>query len=157
MFIYLQEEPMQHAAYDSGMPTGVAPLDHLQRDFYEAMKCLATAPDSEFIYQYGEFVKVAERTFRIEEAWMEELDCAIVCCHREQHARVLAALHNVHARVMDGDLAIGRDVAERLLPQWFALHAETMDAALGATIACVGANVSIDGAMTPQPIVTYTA
>ena len=148
---------MQHEGYSAGMPTGIAPLDRLQRDFVEAMKCLASAPDHEFIHRYGEFVNVAERTFRIEEAWMDDLDCAIVCCHREQHARVLGALHNVHARVMDGDLAIGRDVVERLLPQWFALHMETMDAALGATIACVGANVSIDAATTPQIVVTYTA
>jgi hemerythrin len=148
---------MQHQAYSPGMLTGVAPLDRLQRDFVEAMKCLAIAPDHEFMHRYGEFVNLAERTFRIEEAWMEELDCPIVCCHREQHARVLAALHNVHARVMDGDFAIGRDVAERLLPQWFALHAETMNAALGATIAYVGANVSIDAATTPQTVITYTA
>lgn len=148
---------MQHMLYGPCMPTGIAPLDRLQRDFLDAMKCLAAVPDHEFPHQYGNFVKTVERIFRIEETWMEELDCAIVCCHREQHARVLGALHNVHGRVMSGDIAIGRDVIERLLPQWFALHVETMDAALGTAIACAGANVSVDDAMSTQTVVPYTA
>lgn len=137
------------------IPTGVAPLDNLHQDFLAGMQCLASAPDHAFAHQYEDFVRLVEKIFRIEETWMEELDCAIVLCHREQHARVLSALHHVHTRVLAGDIAVGRDVAERLLPQWFALHVETLDAALGTVIACAGANVSVADAETREPVISY--
>ncbi|MDF3036874.1 MAG: hypothetical protein K0S28_2148, partial [Paucimonas sp.] len=42
--------------------------------------------------------------------------------------------HHVHSRVLDGDLATGRETVETLLPQWFAFHISTMDMALAASM-----------------------
>jgi hypothetical protein len=42
---------------------------------------------------------------------------------------VLGGLHAIHGRVEEGDIKLGREVAEKLLPQWFAFHISTMDEA----------------------------
>jgi hemerythrin len=126
---------MQQDILFSAMSTGVTAIDDLHRDFADAMQQLACAQDHAFEEQYCAFVKKAERAFSIEEHWMEEINCPLLRSHREQHARVLGALHNVHSRVMDGNIELGREVAGKLLPQWFAFHVATMDVALAAMLA----------------------
>jgi hemerythrin len=126
---------MQQDILFSAMSTGVTAIDDLHRDFADAMQQLACAQDHAFEEQYCAFVKKAERAFSIEEHWMEEINCPLLRSHREQHARVLGALHNVHGRVMDGNIELGREVVGKLLPQWFAFHVATMDVALAAMLA----------------------
>ena len=65
---------------------------------------------------------------------MEESDHPALLSHREQHARVLAALHHVQAAVLDGDLAVGRHAIVDLLPKWLSLHIDTMDTALSVAL-----------------------
>ncbi len=72
---------------------------------------------------------------------MEEIDFPIIKSHREQHARVLSALHHVHSRVMNGDLVMGHEVVEKLLPQWFVFHISTIHAALAAAMQMADINV----------------
>ena len=50
-------------------------------------------------------------------------------CHIGEHDRVLAIVQQVRGMVEGGDCAIGRRLAEELVP-WFNQHAQTMDAAL---------------------------
>ena len=50
-------------------------------------------------------------------------------CHIGEHDRVLAIVQQVRGMVEGGDYAIGRRLAEELVP-WFNQHAQTMDAAL---------------------------
>ena len=50
-------------------------------------------------------------------------------CHIGEHDRVLAIVQQVRQMVEGGDYAIGRRLAEELVP-WFNQHAQTMDAAL---------------------------
>lgn len=133
---------MQQDILFSAMSTGVMAIDELHRDFADSMQQVAHASDHSFEQEYHAFVKKAERTFSIEEHWMEEIDCPLLHSHREQHARVLGALHNVHCRVMDGDITLGREVAGRLLPQWFAFHVATMDMALAAMLAVHKADIA---------------
>jgi len=49
--------------------------------------------------------------------------------HIGEHDRVLAIVQQVRQMVAGGDFAIGRRLAEELVP-WFNQHAQTMDAAL---------------------------
>lgn len=129
---------MLQAIWPSEMSTGVAAMDELHHDFFEALAGLSSATDKEFESRYGKFVAKAERTFSTEEQWMEGIDCPTLKSHREQHARVLGALHNVHSRVMGGDLSTGREVVEKLLPLWFVFHLSTMDMALAASLQLAG-------------------
>lgn len=114
--------------------SGVPAMDELHALFLSSLNALSDVPDSEFESRYADFLRQTEQAFAIEEDWMEERDLPFLQSHREQHARVLGALHHVYARIMDGDLCIGRDVIKRLLPRWFELHASTMDAVLALSM-----------------------
>ena len=109
----------------------VAPaLEQLHYDLFDAIEKLSAARDYEFSDGYCALVQQIEQAFQKEEHWMEEMEFQSLKVHREQHARVLGALHHVNCRVMNGELALGREVVRDLLPQWFAFHRSTMDAAL---------------------------
>lgn len=114
--------------------SGVPALDKLHYDFYKALDVVSASSDDEFSERYGAFVYEVERAFREEEKWMEEIDPIVMRHHQEQHARVLGALHNTHLRVMNGEIQLGREVTDQLLPQWFALHRSTMDATLAVAM-----------------------
>lgn len=110
--------------------SGVPAMDRLHQQFLSNLNSLKTATDAEFSNRYDAFVANVERAFREEEEWMEEIDFSTLHVHAEQHARVLGALHHVQSCVMSGDIRLGRDLAERLLPQWFAFHVSTLDTTL---------------------------
>lgn len=110
--------------------SGVPEMDKLHQDFFQALGELASKTDSAFSNEYGAFVAKVEQVFREEERWMEEIEYPSARIHREQHARALGALHNVHSRVMNGEIGLGREVVERLLPQWYSFHASTLDTTL---------------------------
>jgi hemerythrin len=114
----------------AGIPeisSGVPAMDRLHHDLFSALDGLSCCEDHEFGVRYADFVSKAERAFREEEQWMEDIDYPLLGIHLEQHARVLCALHHVHSQVMNGDLALGRKVVEELLPQWLVFHISTMD------------------------------
>jgi hemerythrin len=125
---------MPQQIHASGLTGRASAIDRLHHDFHDALLRLADAADNEFESRYRAFVQAAERTFGIEEAWMEEIGCPLMQSHREQHACLLSTLHQVHARVMNGDVSLGREVILNLLPQWFAFHVTTMDAPLSAAL-----------------------
>ena len=58
-------------------------------------------------------------------------------CHKGEHDNVIALMREVRDRVAAGQLELGRVLA-RELPEWFRLHASTMDAALAQVIKAVG-------------------
>lgn len=125
---------MMSSFRQSDVSSGVPALDRLHYDIYKALDAVSASSDNEFSERYGAFVYQVERTFREEERWMEEIDPIVMRHHQEQHARVLGALHNTHLRVMNGEIQLGREVTDQLLPQWFALHRSTMDATLAFAI-----------------------
>jgi hemerythrin len=125
---------MPYKTLPSTLISGVPAIDSLHEEFLEALIGLSSASDTDFVDRYQDFVKQAEEAFRVEEEWMEQLDLPIIKSHREQHARVLGALHHVYSRIQDGDLTVGKEVVKRLLPRWFILHISTMDAALASAM-----------------------
>lgn len=129
---------MHQAILSSDISSGVVAMDALHKNFFDALDELSSAIDSEFRIGYDSFIRKVERTFATEEQWMEEIDFPVLKSHREQHARVLSGLHHIRTRVMDGDLALGHDAVERLLPQWFIFHAFTMDAPLATAMQMFG-------------------
>jgi hemerythrin-like metal-binding protein len=115
------------------MALGIDKIDSVHRGFLDEMRQVQTAPDEQFADLYLTLVERVERDFREEERLMEEIDYPGLNGHREEHARVLGALHHVTSHVLSGDLAPGREAAE-LLPQWFLHHISTMDTALAFAV-----------------------
>jgi hemerythrin len=118
----------------SGLPTGVGSPDELHREIFEALADLGSVADREFSACYSEMVAKVEHAFAKEEEWMAGCDFPMLKSHREQHARVLRALHRTHSQAMNGYFVPGRNVVERLLPSWLAFHICNMDMALAAAM-----------------------
>ena len=109
-------------------------MDTLHHDLFTVLDELSGIDDRAFPEGYRALVCKVERVFRTEEQWMEDTDFPAMRSHQEQHARVLGGLHNVHRRVMNGEIDVGREVVEHLLPQWLAFHISTMDSTLAVAI-----------------------
>lgn len=107
------------------MELGYPALDQAHRTLFDEMMRLCAAPDIELQRGLPLLCDKLERDFREEEDMMEVLDTPGIKEHREQHARVLSALHHVEA----GEPAAVRE-AILLLPQWFEVHVATMDRGL---------------------------
>jgi hemerythrin len=96
---------------------------------------LAVADDTAFPAQLQAFVAEVERDFLTEEAVMESIDYPGLRGHREEHARLLSALHHVDAMAEGGEIAPARE-ALAVLPQWCCTHELEMDQALLHTLGC---------------------
>jgi hemerythrin len=118
------------ACWPNESTTGATNLDKLHRELFQAMSDTASASDENFGDYFSALVKKAERAFLTEEQWLEQMDCEMLKAHREQHADVLHALHNIHPKILEKDFDLGRKVVRELLPQWYLVHVSTMDAAL---------------------------
>jgi hemerythrin-like metal-binding protein len=94
-----------------------------------AATALSGADDAVFPARLQAFVAEVENDFHAEEAVMEAIDYAGLPAHREEHARLLSALHHIDAMVDGGNLTAGRE-ALALLPHWCCMHELGMDQAL---------------------------
>ena len=120
---------MQELFWSPEMSLGVPSMDQAHQGFLEQLASLANLPDAEFAVSYAALIACVERDFYAEQVMMDEIDFPANNSHVEQHARILSALHHANSRVMEGDIAAGREVIA-LLPQWFTFHLSTMDMAL---------------------------
>lgn len=116
---------MESMVWSPAMELGNPVLDAAHRELFDEMLRLGNAPDSELRAGFPVLADRMERDFREEEALMETIEYPGIKEHREQHARVLSALHHVDVE----DVAAARECLE-LLPQWFEVHLATMDTAL---------------------------
>jgi hemerythrin len=132
---------MESIKWSQDMSLGVADMDAAHKEFLEDLTALLTMPDDQFAPAFMTLIGKVEKDFHEEEELMEEMDYPGLQGHREQHARVLAALHHVAPHVMGGDLTLGREAAE-LLPQWFLFHLSTMDTALAFALDLDGSDIN---------------
>lgn len=136
---------MQTFHWKKDMALGVPDMDTAHKAFLNELETLLNLPDEHFAQAFVNMVSKVECDFREEEQLMEEIDYPGLQGHREQHARVLGALHHVAPHVMSGDIALGREAAE-LLPQWFLFHLTTMDTALAFALDVEGASTTANPA-----------
>jgi hemerythrin len=96
---------------------------------FAQIKKLSAAPDECFATGYDELIACLERQLRNEEALMEASNSRALRSYQEEHARVLAALHQAEPRVDEGNLTLGRE-ALALLDHWLPLQCASIDVAL---------------------------
>lgn len=125
---------MQTVEWSKELAVGVPAMDDSHKALLKQLEETLVAPDERFAAALLHLIAQIESDFREEESVMEAIDYPGVQGHQEQHARVLGALHHIAPRVMEGDLALGREAVE-LLPRWFQVHMTTMDAALAFAVA----------------------
>ncbi|MBT0960629.1 hemerythrin domain-containing protein [Denitromonas iodatirespirans] len=113
--------------WTENLEVGLGPMDDTHREFVVCYNAMVNADDSAFLGQLDAFIQHTVRHFAQENVWMEKVN--FPGCHRAEHDRVLAVIQDVRKRVANGDIALGRRLAEEL-PAWFETHATGMDAAL---------------------------
>ena len=132
---------MPSLKWSDNLSLGVKEMDAAHKIFLDELAALLTMPDETFGPAFQSMIAKMEQDFQEEEQLMEDMDYPGLPGHREQHARVLGALHHVAPHVMQGDIALGREAAE-LLPQWFLFHLSTMDTALAFALDLDGEKIN---------------
>ncbi len=119
---------------------GVDRMDRVHAEFATLVNDAATASDQHFPANFSRLVDHAGDHFAQEEVLMAESGFAALNEHRNEHERVLSELRHLAQRVRDGRLSLARSYVRDRLPDWFAVHAATMDSALAAHLK-VGTNL----------------
>jgi hemerythrin len=128
---------MESMVWSPEMALGNVVIDAAHKDLFEQMFILLSGPDSELDSGLPLLVDQMERDFREEEDLMEGTDFPGIRSHREEHARVLGALHHI----IPGEPLAAREVLQ-LMAQWFPVHLATQDKAL---------TIALDLAARPKP------
>lgn len=113
------------------IPLGYTPIDALHAEFDACVAVLTDAPAERLTAALSALRAHLLRHFGDEERWMRESGFPAFDCHKREHDKVLNVVAEAERRCTEGD----EDVVRRLaveLPNWFAIHATTMDAALVA-------------------------
>lgn len=120
---------MTHMEWLPEMTVGHGGIDAAHQALFDQMQRLLGGSDAELDVGLLPLSDRLERDFREEESLMEAFDFSGLRDHREEHARVLSALHHVEP----GDAGAAREVMQ-LMSQWFPVHVATMDAELVAAL-----------------------
>ncbi|WP_246034720.1 hemerythrin domain-containing protein [Azoarcus indigens] len=139
MFMETEMPVMQ---WSEQLELGLGRMDDTHREFVEYYNALASASPETFLQRLDAFIEHTIAHFDQENRWMEQV--GFPGCHRAEHDRVLAVMHEVRARVEKGDKVLGMRLVEEL-PPWFENHAGGMDAALAFHLQSIGFDVEKEG------------
>lgn len=118
-----------------GYVLGVDSMDDTHQEFIELVNQLGAAGDkATFVSLFAELVEHTKAHFAAENKLMAETGFPAILEHEADHLRVLGQLHRFAQKVAAGSTMMGRAYVKEQLPDWFNLHAATMDSALAAHI-----------------------
>lgn len=117
---------------DPRFTLGHAEMDETHREFVALVNALDGVADGEFRRRFTELCAHTAGHFAREEALMDETRFPSAAEHKDEHRKVLGEMEQFRRRVERGVLPLGRAYVRERLPEWFALHAATMDSALAA-------------------------
>ena len=123
--------------WSESLELGQPAMDETHREFVDLLNAVADAADADLLPRLDEFIAHTDAHFAQENAWMVDIMFPPIHCHKGEHDNVLKLMHEVRDRVAAGQLELGRVLA-RELPEWFRLHASTMDTALAEVIKAIG-------------------
>jgi len=112
---------------------GVADMDATHREFVAQADALLAAPDEIFPALFDALREHTLRHFEHEKVLMKACRFPAIGEHESEHLRVLGELAHFASGLRRGRLKAAREYA-RGLPQWFATHLATMDAALAGCL-----------------------
>lgn len=115
------------------MALGITEIDKAHQEFFASVEKISGMPDDLLCDSLSQLTGKLEKDFRREEDLMEACDLAEIKEHREQHAKLLKALHYVMPDVMQGNYAAARRAVD-VLPCWYLMHLSTADQAMAHSI-----------------------
>lgn len=126
---------MPHMEWSDSLVLGLAPMDLTHQEFVQVYNELVDAGADDFLNRLDAFITHCEAHFDQENRWMAAVN--FPGCHKGEHDRALAVMHDVRKRVVGGDFFLGKRLVEEL-PAWFESHATGMDAALAFHLETIG-------------------
>lgn len=121
-------------------PLGYDPIDQDHTEFLQLLSRLKQCEDNEFPLLFEHMLDHCERHFDRENQLMQQFAFPAESEHSSEHRRVLNELRGFKSRVDQGRLDFCRTFLQTEFPQWFQLHASTMDSAVVFHI-----NIMLDG------------
>ncbi|MBP0630538.1 hemerythrin family protein [Cupriavidus sp. AcVe19-1a] len=115
--------------WHDGLLIGHSAIDDEHRRFAELIQSLREAPADRLPEMLEELLRLARTHFQHEDSLMEATAFPPRKCHIGEHAAVLASISGVQARLVHGEVAIARRLAEEL-ERWFPAHVQHLDSAL---------------------------
>ncbi|MDP3539997.1 MAG: hemerythrin family protein [Azonexus sp.] len=112
---------------------GVPEMDITHREFVDLAEALVIASDETFPDLFLSLQEHTRRHFEHEGKLMKQCRFPAIGEHNSEHLRVLGELAHFARNVTAGRLGMAR-VYVKALPDWFATHLATMDAALAGCL-----------------------
>jgi hemerythrin-like metal-binding protein len=119
-------------AFEQRYLLGIADMDETHREFVDLVNRLGVAPKAEFMRLFEELFSHTQAHFENENRLMEASGFPAMREHSDEHQRILGELNRFSQKVATGSIMMGKAYVTQQLPQWFDLHAKTMDSALAA-------------------------
>lgn len=120
--------------FDGRFLLGVPAMDRNHREFVDLVNRMAEAKHAVFAYLYSEMVQHTHAHFAAEEVMMRDSGFGAIAEHIGEHQRVLGEMDRIGKHLNQGRVTLARNYVIEQLPDWFALHARTMDSALAAYV-----------------------
>ncbi|MDD2844379.1 MAG: hemerythrin domain-containing protein [Rhodoferax sp.] len=108
---------------------GYGPIDGVHEEFVDLLGRLQGATDTELPALLDQFAAHCTAHFEMENGWMLETEFPPRECHIDEHAAVLASVHEVQGLLAEGNVGICRELVAQLA-DWFPKHADQLDSAL---------------------------
>lgn len=116
---------------------GIELMDDTHKEFINLVNELSEAGDTEYADLFDKLIAHTQQHFLQEEKLMIESGFPAYAEHNDEHQRILGELNQFKKRVDRGLVAFGRDYIKERMPEWFRLHAASMDSALAAHLKTV--------------------
>lgn len=113
---------------------GAPEMDATHREFAALAKELALAGAEDFPLLFEALVDHTRSHFENESRLMRACRFPAIAEHEDEHQRVLGELARLQRGIDEGRVAFARTYVREGLPDWFANHLATMDAALAACV-----------------------
>lgn len=111
---------------------GLEIMDETHKEFVTLLNQLEEVDDRAFPILFERLIAHTMLHFQLEESLMHESKFPAFAEHKDEHQRILGELNQFKKRVDKGLVAFGRNYIHSRMPEWFCLHAATMDSALVA-------------------------
>jgi hemerythrin-like metal-binding protein len=121
----LEFDPQRHLL-------GIDFMDQTHREFIELLSNAAQANKKQFVHEFHRLLEHTRDHFERENVMMQETAFPATGEHKDEHRRVLHELNAMLASIARGHGALARAYVCEHMPEWFELHAATMDSALAA-------------------------
>lgn len=109
---------------------GFAPMDATHREFVDLLNRADTVQAESFVGYFDTLVEHTKAHFEAEKKLMEESKFLSMREHVDDHDRILAEMMQMQRFAARGMTKIVRSYIKEKLPDWFTVHAASMDIAL---------------------------